>query len=297
MTILTIEDLSTKLVELESHPGLEHLRHYSPSGVTAQRWAVVEGLLGQLWNDLTESRVDSLERANGAYAAVKKFLDAVGDINTTVATKIALSLKQIDAVGAAVPTEVTDLLAVSASDPLSLTADEIDRRITAIAELAALLANWPDAVADTAARLDALRDATWHAARTRERATAMVLTGPLPVSTDAEPKLRAELESMTAPDPAALRELARRIESALERIRQDEALAQGLLDRRTELNGRLRAYEAKAARLGLAEDPDLLSSRRIASGLLTRRPCDLRAVTQAIVDYQQMVSAKRGKTR
>ena len=117
------------------------------------------------------------------------------------------------------------------------------------------------------------------------------------MSTDAEPELRAELESMTASDPTALRELALRAESALERIRQDQALAQGLLDRRTELKGRLRAYEAKAARLGLAEDPDLLSSRRIASGLLSRKPCDLRAVTQAIVDYQQMVAAKREKTR
>ena len=124
-----------------------------------------------------------------------------------------------------------------------------------------------------------------------------MLTGPLPVATDAEPKLRAELDSMAAPDPAALRELQRRIESALQRVRQDEELAQGLLDRRTELKGRLKAYEAKAARLGLAEDPDLLSSRRIASGLLSRQPCDLRAVTQAIVDYQQVVAEKREKTR
>jgi hypothetical protein len=297
MKLLTLADVSTKLVELESHPGLEHLRRYSPSGVTAQRWAVVEGVHGQLWNDLTESRVDSLEQANGAYAEVKKFLDAVDEINTTVAKKIAPSLKQIDAAGAAVPEEVTDLLAVSASDPMSLTADEIDRRIAAIAELVALQLNWLDAVAVTAARLDALRDATRHAVQTRECATEMVLTGRLPVSTNAEPELRADLESMTAPDPTALRELQRRIESGLERIRQDEALAQGLLDRRTELKGRLRAYEAKAARLRLAEDPDLLSSRRIASGLLTRQPCDLRAVTQAIVDYQQMVSAKREKTR
>jgi hypothetical protein len=298
MTILTIEDLSTKLVELESHPGLEHIRRYAPSGVTAQRWAAIEGVLGQLWNDLAELEGGaSLERASGAYAEVKQFLDAVDEINTTVAKKIAPSLRQIDAIGAAVPTEVTDLLAVSASDPLSLTADDIDRCITAITELVALQVNWPDVLADTSARLDALRDATLHAAQTREQATAMVLTGPLPVSTDAEPELRAELESMTAPDPTALRELQRRVESVFERIRQDEALAQGLLDRRAELKGRLRAYEAKAARLGLAEDPELLASRRIASGLLTRQPCDLRAVTQAVVDYQQLVSAKPEKSR
>ena len=303
--MLTLAGVSTKLVELESHPGLEHLRRYSPSGVTAQRWSTVEAALGQLWDDLaglegdpnSDEIADGLERMNTAYPEVKAFLDAVDEINTTVAKGIAPLLRQIDSAGAAVPKEVTDLLAASASDPLSLTADEIERRIAAIAELAALQANWPEAIADTAARLDALRDAAKHAAQTRERATQKVLTGPLPVTTDAEPKLRAELDSMTAPDPTALRELQRRIESALQRVRQDEALAQGLLDRRTELNGRLRAYAAKAARLGLGEDPDLLSSRGTASGLLTRRPCDLRAVTQAIVDYQQMLARKREKSR
>jgi len=111
---------------------------------------------------------------------------------------------------------------------------------------------------------------------------------------DAEPGLREELVSMSEPDPAALRSLQRRIESALQRALHDEELAQGLLDRRAELKGRLRAYEAKAARLGLAQDPDLLSSHRIATGLLSRCPCDLRAVTRAVADYQQLVSDKRG---
>lgn len=305
MTLHTLADLSTTLVELESHPGLEHLRRYPPTGVTAQRWALIEPVLGRLWGNLAELKGlrDSdeiaalLECSNAAYPAVKKFLDAVDDINSMVAEQLVPSLKQIDAVGAGVPTEVTDLLAVSASDPLSLTIEELDHRIAVIAELVAFQVNWPEAAAETAARLDALRNAVQHAARIRDRATRLVLTGPLPVATDFEPKLRAALNSMATPDPTALQELQRRIESALQRVSQDEALAQGILDRRTELKGRLRAYGAKAARLGLAEDPDLVSSRRIASGLLTRRPCDLRAVTQAIVDYQQTVTAKREQMR
>lgn len=305
MTMHTLADVSTKLVELESHPGLDHVQRYAPSGVTARRWTVVDGALGQLWDDLAELEglsdaddiADNLERINAAYPEVKNFLDAVEHINSMVAKQIAPPLKQIDATGAPVPQEITDLLAVSASDPLSLTPDDIERRIAAITELVAFQTNWPQALTQTAARLDELRDAVRHAAQTRERATHKVLTGPLPVAADAEPKLRAELEAMTTPDPTALRELQRRIECALQRVRQDEALAQGLLDRRTELRGRLRSYAAKAARLGLAEDQDLLSSRRIAAGLLTRQPCDLRAVTQAVVDYQQMLTAKREKTR
>jgi hypothetical protein len=82
----------------------------------------------------------------------------------------------------------------------------------------------------------------------------------------------------------------------LHAAREEEQLAQGLLDRRTELKGRLTAYQAKAARLGLGEDRDLLACIRIAKGLLSRQPCDLRAVTRAISDYQQMIADKQEKT-
>jgi hypothetical protein len=78
---------------------------------------------------------------------------------------------------------------------------------------------------------------------------------------------------------------------------EDEELAQGLLDRRSELSGRLTAYQAKAARLGLGEDPDMLASGRIAAGLLARQPCDLRTVTRAITDFQQLIVQKQGRTR
>ena len=145
-------------------------------------------------------------------------------------------------------------------------------------------------------QLDALRDATQRAALARARAERTVVSGPLPVHTDAEPELRAALASITAPDPAALRSLRNRIEAALRAVGENEQLAQGLLDRRSELAGRLTAYQAKAARLGLGEDSDVLAAGRIAAGLLSRKPCDLRAVTRAITDFQQLVAQKQGKT-
>ena len=136
----TLADVSTKLVELESHPGLEHLRRYAPTGVTAQRWSVIEAALGQLWEDLAGPKqlsdsdviADCVERMYVAYREVKAFLDAVDDINVMVVKGIAPALKTFDMAGAAVPKEVTDLLSVSATDPLSLSADEIERRISEI---------------------------------------------------------------------------------------------------------------------------------------------------------------------
>jgi len=42
----------------------------------------------------------------------------------------------------------------------------------------------------------------------------------------------------------------------------------------------------------MGEDSDLLACGRIAAGLLSRKPCDLRAVTRAISDFQQLIAQK-----
>jgi len=68
------------------------------------------------------------------------------------------------------------------------------------------------------------------------------------------------------------------------RMRQ---LADGLLERRTELRGRLDAYRAKAARLGLVEESGLSGLYDKAHALLYSAPCDLRSATQAVFAYQQ----------
>jgi hypothetical protein len=250
---------------------------------------------------------DTADRMRAAYPAVVEFLDAVDRINSLVAEKLAPTRKRLDEAGTAGPDEIAELLAVSATDPLSLTTGDLDKRIVAIvssvedrsaelAELAAIQSNWLDALASTARQLDELRDASVRAARTRTHAVQSVLAGPFPMRDEAEDVLRAELKCITSTDPKALRSLRHRIGAALQAARDEEQLAQGLLDRRTELKGRLLAYQAKAARLGLGEDRDLLACNRIATGLLSRKPCDLRAVTRAVSDYQQMVVDKREKT-
>jgi putative ubiquitin-RnfH superfamily antitoxin RatB of RatAB toxin-antitoxin module len=354
--------MSTTLIELEGHAGLQHVRRYPPIGVTAQRWAVVEKSLAQLWDDLgrmtsildsartvrgrrsnidDDDRVeltrllygrplevsrqriplakrtitgpaetvesvgldDVAKRMQADYPAVAEFLDAVDKINSLVAEGLAPTQDRLDEAGAAGPKEIDELLTVSATDPLSLTpqhvehrlraiADSVERRSAELAEAAALQANWPDALASIAAQLDALRDGRQRAARARARVEQTVLSGPLPVHADAEQELREALASLTAPDPAALRALRQRIDAALRIVGEDEQLAQGLLDRRRELSGRLTAYQAKAARLGMGEDTDLLACGRIAAGLLSRQPCDLRAVTRAISDFQQLIAQK-----
>ncbi|MCW2588784.1 MAG: hypothetical protein JWQ86_1211 [Mycobacterium sp.] len=355
------------LMELDSHPGLEHVRRYPPTGVTAQRWVVIERALGELWEDVGRmtSILDSAKAMRGrrskphdddraeltrllrerplevsreriplaqrvitgpgesvgyvglgdmaddmraAYPAVAEFLDGVDQINTLVVTRLAPLQKRLDDAGATGPKQIAELLAVSATDPLSLSASDVEERVriiaadveqrsTELAELAELQSNWAAAVTATGAQLDALRAAGASAADVRALVEQTVVTGPLPSHEDAEPGLRAQLDSITTPDPATLRSLRHRIEEALRVAREDEELAQGLIDRRTELKGRLTAYQAKAARLELGEDRDLLASSRIASGLLHRQPCDLRAVTRAVADYRQLLVEKQESAR
>ena len=62
-----VATMSATLVELENHPGLEHVRVYPPSGLTAQRWAVIEKSLTQLWEDLG--------RMNAILDSAKDFFD------------------------------------------------------------------------------------------------------------------------------------------------------------------------------------------------------------------------------
>lgn len=248
-----------------------------------------------------------VERMRTAYESVAEFLDAVDQIDTEVVARLAPSQKLLDEAGAAGPDEVAELLAVSANDPLSLTPYEVQRRLTAIengvkrhldrvAEHAAIQANWPKSIAASHAQLDTLSAVLAKAAQARAHAERTVLSGPLPRHADDAPGLRAELNALNVPDIPALQSLRRRIDAALAVATEDHELAQGLLDRLSELKGRLSVYEAKAARVGFAEDRDLLACSQIATGLLARRPCDLRAVTRAIADYRQALLDKQGKT-
>ena len=71
--------------------------------------------------------------------------------------------------------------------------------------------------------------------------------------------------------------------------------AAAAIDKRDELRGLLRAYKAKAARLGAAEDQDLSARHDQAYGLLWTAPCDLAAAEAAVAAYQRAILASEGR--
>ncbi|WP_040815480.1 hypothetical protein [Nocardia concava] len=257
---------------------------------------------------------EMLDRMRAAFPSVVTVLDAVEAVNNRVMSDIAPLQAELDRVGASIPelcslAEEMDVLATQvATDPLALGPDVLDRRLTDLArrmreattvltELRAMSSDWDGAVERVRARVEALRRTYERADHARVEVERTILAAPLPRQADDSAMYGAELTALEAnpPAPTALWELRQRLSSALDAANRNEQLAQGLLDRRRELEGRFSSYRAKAARVGVAEDQDVLASSRIAAGLLSRRPCDLAAVTRAITDYQQLIAQKTGR--
>jgi hypothetical protein len=71
--------------------------------------------------------------------------------------------------------------------------------------------------------------------------------------------------------------------------------AAGAIDKRNELRGLVRAYKAKAARLGAAEDASLAARYEHAYGVLWTAPCDLAAAEAAVLAYQRAILATEGQ--
>ncbi|KIA59618.1 hypothetical protein [Nocardia vulneris] len=256
---------------------------------------------------------DTVDRMRSTFPPIAEFLDAVDQVNTRVLSGLAPLQETLDKAGAATPElraigdGIAELLSRSATDPLALTNTDIDARLAelgsalrrqaaVLAELAALVADRPAAVAALRARLAELESTVARAAQAKAEVERTIRSGPLPPLVDESARLRTELDAVAdEPGAAALAALRGRIDSALAAAVAAENLAQGLLDRRAELRGRLAAYHAKAARLGVSEDRDLLAAHETAAALLSGKPCDLAAVTRAVADYQQLVAAKSGR--
>ncbi|UFS99074.1 hypothetical protein [Nocardia huaxiensis] len=257
---------------------------------------------------------DTVARMQAVFPTITELLDAVEAVNSRVMSALSPLQTEIERAGPTHPElrslaeDIAALTTHAAVDPLSLTPAEIDLRAgelatrmrsaaTLLAELAAMAADWDRATSGLRHRVDNLRKTHERAHRARIEVERTILAGALPQRLDDSTAFSAELTALEAnpPAPAALWDLRRRLDAAQTAAAHSEELAQGLLDRRGELRGRLSAYRAKAARLGVAEDRDVLAAWRIAAGLLSRTPCDLAAVTRAITDYRQLIAQKSGR--
>ena len=186
------------------------------------------------------------------------------------------------------------------SDPLALW----QGRQVDTTRIARLRADADARVSAVAAAVSAAADARQDAMAARDNAAAKIATVALP----APPELGALTGRLASAGELKAAGRWTRLASELDLIekqaadvvsqcREVERRAGALLDRRGELRGLLDAYQARAARLGGAEDTDLDARYARAHDLLWTAPCDLPAATAAVTGYQQAVLALSGRGR
>lgn len=167
-----------------------------------------------------------------------------------------------------------------------------------LAEAAAVRDQHPRRLAAVRAAIDELAAAEVAAGESYAVVRVKIADPGLPEVPGAAARLRERVSTLEqlaetgrwarlATELSALAARVAEARSHADRLRQ---AADGLLDRRTELRGRLGAYRAKAARQGYAEHPELSARHRAAHDLLYTSPCDLPAATRAVFAYQQTLA-------
>ncbi|RFU37530.1 hypothetical protein DZF91_32435 [Actinomadura logoneensis] len=180
----------------------------------------------------------------------------------------------------------------------------LDRVRAELADAVAARAGHTALVDRLTAAVDGVAEAERAARETRETVLNKIDSPGLPEPVTPSAGLRDRLAALAALcaegrwRELAVRaaELDRAVAVAAERVEADHALSSGLLDRRSELRGRFQAYQAKAGRLGLAEDAVVSRLGERARDLLWTAPCDLRAATAALAEYQRAIRACESET-
>jgi hypothetical protein len=250
-------------------------------------------------------------------------LDAVGAELARV-TPLTASLGDEALTGnlAALQSTLAGLRNTLSSDPLALWqgsskvgqvdtsgADRLRERVAAAAtrvdELVRLRDDARQRIAEVTAASAAARAVGEDATAAWQRAAAKIAAAALPAQPadlgDLSGRL-ADLETLLTSGrltrlESELDRLERELAAATKSYRDTEQAVVGILGRRDELRGLLGAYQAKAARLGAAEDPGLAERYNRARDLLWTAPCDLGAAADAVTGYQRAVLALGGGPR
>jgi hypothetical protein len=288
--------------------------------VEVGRTVVAQRLDGPVEHIETVTLAELTDRMEAAFARVHDLVTTCADRRsaalatlTPLAERLqeARRLAEIDEGPAARVSDLTtrlhELDHTATTDPLALAEDAVAAALAAIgaevdvvtrelAELAALRDAWDERLAELRTAVEAAEALQEAERQARLRAQDRIAGPAPPAPPDRLPVLRRRLSALAdasgwAERAASLVDLRAQVETATAELRAAHDRAAGLLDRREELRGRFEAYRAKAARLGLAEHPDVLALDTQIRGLLWTRPADLAAATRALVAYQRLLAA------
>jgi hypothetical protein len=306
-TRLTASQL-TELSELLEGASIEFSSEHVPleerelfAGSQARRRCTADDLLARMSVEF--------DRSKTVVAAIGKAWDTFVPRMSAARAALDESAQLARALGDGEPPELdlarrrlTELAGALSKDPLSVSAEDIERLETSLQAIRQDL----DGVEEVRREIDRLlvaahdllaelRRAAQEGKTTHEevliKITAAAAPEPLGLDSALERQLEdvAELSRRAAwrEARAALEQWRTRARSLLDQERQITAENRALLETRGELRGLLDAYQAKAKQLGLIEDPELSGMFDQAHEALYTAPTDLGQATELVRSYQQ----------
>jgi hypothetical protein len=274
------------------------------------------GLLDASWSAERCSCDELLEKMTEAFAESTAMLGRftrAWDVDAPRVRAADLRLDELDAASATLARagadeidrarrRASELEGILTKDPLSIAPgaiDDLDRSVEAVVRLLESVADFgrsvDDRLAAARALLDDLVSAAGRCAEAHHEVERKIARPDVPAMVAVGQRAALELDGVRelvdagAWEQACL-ELARwtaGTSTLLEKVRANTAETLAPLELRDELRGRLRAYQAKAARIGVAEDRQLLALFERAIDALYVVPADLLRAERLVVDYQR----------
>ncbi len=241
----------------------------------------------------------------GRIAPLTERVDAAATLATdlgevALATKLRADLAQVsrDELGDPLSAAPGGRLSGTVTTRFANLSSAVDAAQQRMRTLAGLRDGYPQRVAALGTQLDQLAEAERAVLAAQSRAREKIAEPGLGTPPDATAVLRARLADLDrlrherawgrlADDVSTLEAS---VQQATAHAVEQRELADGLIARRDELRGRLTAYRAKAAQQGFAEHEELGTLHQRAESLLFTAPCDLRACTRAVFEYQETLN-------
>ncbi|MGM1058587.1 hypothetical protein [Saccharothrix sp. Mg75] len=253
-------------------------------------------------------------RMNDGYRQVSELAVRCDELNTATLKALAPLLEQarrlaeddaaLEQEPAPVVLRVHEIEQLAGNDPLALADRSLHDTLARLgAELAeerarvdrvlVLRERWEQARTDLVDAARALADLRVATADDYAAAAERVV-GELPaLPVDRAPRLQAAVARLDdlswVKRDAEVIEVRRDLAAAAAELRAARQLATGLLERREELRGRFGAYQARAVRLGLAEEDAVMVVAERIKAALWRRPSDLAAATRDLADFRRLL--------
>ncbi|MDH2426295.1 hypothetical protein [Sphaerisporangium sp. TRM90804] len=231
-----------------------------------------------------------LEEADAARRAARVLADDLGAADAEL-DRLGERLDRLRAAATSDP-----LGAPGLGEELDAAASALAARLGALERAARLREEYAERARLLGERVAEVAAAEEEARRVRDVVLAKIASPSLPRLPDQAAALRDRLAALGSAEgrwlelAERLAELERAVLDALSRADGVTGSIGGLIDRRDELRGRLSAYQAKAVRLGHAEDVALAGLYGTARDLLWTAPCDLRRATVAVAEYQRAIT-------